>query len=778
MNFFFLSAEKPIAKHYELSPQNSVIKHPYPFIYDVTSYKVSALTLRDLYSRIKYHADKKHCLLKGQLNRILVHESRKGSTDPEELTQWICLDLDGVCDYESIDLFLEDIGCGGVDYILQWSSSMYIENKAGFRCHIFLLLNRPTKPQILKNWLIGLNLIIPNLNKQLELTKTGNSLRWTLDITTCQNDKLLYIAPPILDAGIKDPFIEKERIIFIEKENRELVLPRILTLPDTLRDMTNTKIAELRAKHGFTKAKAPKYKFEGTVEYMANPGTAVISEIKKERGFVYFNLNNGDSWGYYHSEEHPNFIHNFKGEPVYRTQDLLPQYWAQLTTSAASGAPDSQGYIYLAFREFTSATYWNGIYDTKKDVLELHVAKSETQLRHFMMNHNMPLGESVPDWTRVFEPNNSNVIDHDKQTVNIYNPSIYFKNPLKTNKKVACPPICYKIIHHVLGNDDAATEHFMNWLACIAQYKTRTGTAWVFHGTEGTGKGLLFHNILTPLFGAENVTAKRMEEIESQFTGYMENKFIAFIDEIETGQSLYHNKITAKLKNLIVEPMISIRNMYRNPYMAPNFCSMIFASNKPASVQIAPDDRRFNVGGYQTKKIEITTSDIENIEQELPEFHAYLMQYKADRNLARSPLVSQSRSTLIDISRTAIDTIADALLSGDIQLLWDNLPSTREHTIGNSLLQMKAQGYRELVISIVENMEIKLSRDDLYTIMEYLVGNMPLSPNKFTSLLKHHRLHMQAVWKNNRTVRGISVPWHAEAEWLATARREIMEGVV
>ena len=218
--------------------------------------------------------------------------------------------------------------------------------------------------------------------------------------------------------------------------------------------------------------------------------------------------------------------------------------------------------------------------------------------------------------------------------------------------------------------------------------------------------------------------------------------------------------------------------MYRSPYMAPNFCSMIFASNKPASVQIAPDDRRFNVGGYQTKKIEITTGDIETIEQELPEFHAYLMQYPADRNLARSPLVSQSRSTLIDISRTAIDTIADALLAGDVQLLWDNLPSTKEHTMSNSLLHMKAQGYRELVFEVVQNLETRLSRDDLYTIMEYLVGNMPLSPNKFTSLLKHHRLHMQAVWKNNRTVRGITVPWTAPAEWLELARREIKEGVV
>jgi hypothetical protein len=41
--------------------------------------------------------------------------------------------------------------------------------------------------------------------------------------------------------------------------------------------------------------------------------------MKMERGFVYFNLNGGDSWAYYHPIDNPTFIRNFKGEPMYRT---------------------------------------------------------------------------------------------------------------------------------------------------------------------------------------------------------------------------------------------------------------------------------------------------------------------------------------------------------------------------------------------------------------------------------------------------------------------------
>lgn len=785
---FFLSADKPIVKRYEVDPATGeIIKHPYPFVYEVTSYQEACTNLHDLFQHIQKYAAQGDCMVKGVLGRDLVCESRKGTTNPEELTEWICLDLDGVEGYQSVDHFLTDIGATDVDYVLQWSSSMGIENKAGFRCHIFMQLDKPAHPQVLKNWLMDLNLSRPTLAGQLQLTKTGNSLRWPLDITTCQNDKLLYIAPPDLGKGIVDPFAKRSkhalsgtpRISFEQRNKKKFTLPTNLILQEALRDRTHAKVAELRLAAGLPKPKAIKYKFDGTIEYMVNPGQATITDMKEERGFVYFNLNGGDSWAYYHPSESPEFIYNFKGEPTYKTSELLPQYWAELTQQAASGAPDAKGNIYLAFREFTSGVYWNGIYDTVNDKLELYPAKSETQLRHFMKNNKMPLGESIPDWKRVFEPNNPNVIDRQAQTVNIYNPSDFFKD-LQPAPVASPPPVINKIVDHVLGNDMATLDHFYNWLAVIVQHKTRAGTAWVLQGTQGTGKGLLMHNILTPLFGYENVAAKRMEELESQFTEFMENKFIVFIDEIESGKSLYHAKVTAKLKNLIVEPMISIRNMYRPAYLAPNFASMIFASNKPSSVEVAPDDRRFNVGVYQENKIQITGPEIDQIDHELGEFYAYLMHYPADPDRARTPLISQSRSTLIDISRTAIDTISDALLKGDLQTLWDHLPSQKSLTPGNALIQTKAQGYRDLIVDMVSNIgnHDKLTRDELYTIFEYTVGNMPTSPNKLTSTLKHHRLHLKPVWKYNRSVRGIEVNWKVDPAWLTQAQQEIASGAV
>jgi hypothetical protein len=777
VKIFFLSSTKPIIKAYELDRAGQLIKHNYPFIYEVTSHEEDPNTLNDLCTLMQRYAKKGSCLLKGNLARPLVMESRKGSTDSEEKTDWVCLDLDGIQNYQSVDLFLNAIGCGDTDYVLQWSSSMSIENNAGFRCHIFMQLAQPAHPQILKHWLIHLNLNTPALNAQLELTKTGNSLRWPLDITTCQNDKLLYIAPPQLGINIVDPFPGIKRISFIKSKNRTLNLPFPIPSRDTLRERMDTRITELRILNNLPKRKATKYKFTGIVEYMVNPDSGIITEMKSERGFTYFNINGGDSWAYYHPDDNPRFIFNFKGEPAYRTEDLLPEYWARIQQANSTYAPNPKGITYLAFRDFQTSNYFNGWFDANTSQLSIAQAKNEAQLRQFMQQHGQTMGEFVPDWNLVWDPHNPTIVNTTKKQVNTYQPSVYFQSKpssTKAKKLPVLPPTIAKVISHVLGHDAPTIKHLLNWLAVIVQTKNKTGTAWVWHGTQGTGKGVLFHQILTPLFGEANVVSKRFEELASEFTGFMESKFLVFIDEIEAGNSLYHSKISAKLKNLIVEPTISIRRMYTPAYMAINYANMIFASNKSSAVEISPDDRRYNVGPYQDQPIKLTATEIDDtIPTELKAFYDYLMQYPADADKARTPLISAARSTLIDISRTAVDTVADAILAGDLKFLWDHLPAKASAI--SPLQNIRYQPFRDLMIELVTTQVKQLSREDLQVIMEWCVGNVPQSPHKFAAFIKHHRIHLTQVWKG-RNVRGITVIWQYNNQWLAQVKKEIKDG--
>jgi Predicted ATPase len=760
MKISFLSANEPIKKVYELDTTGNLIKHPYPFVYEFTSQTHDIQDLPSLLTAIEYHAANGGCLLKGLLHRQLVHESRAGSTDRNDPTEWICLDLDGVEGFQSTSHFLDAIGLTDVSYIRQWSSSQGVEARSGFRCHLFLQLAKPTHPQLIKQWLMHLNLTQPNLVSQLELTKTSNSLRWPLDISTCQNDKLLYVAPPEFLSPLTDPFYPTPRIELVQRGRATVSLPTGTPNHDALRGLVHDQVNLLRAKAGLTKRKKTSFKFQGAVEYFVNPDRATITDMKTERGFVYFNLNGGDSWAYYHPEDNPAFIHNFKGEPIYRTEDLLPEYWAQIAQRVAAYQPGANGRIYLAFRDFKSGNYFNGIYDSGTGELEFAQAKSETQLRHFMKQHGQPLGDYIPDWNIVFDPHKSFVVDPNTRQVNIFEPSAIMK---QVAPEPAPFPTIAKVIEHVLGNDPATIDHFYNWLAVATQKLSMTGTAWVLHGRTGTGKGVLFHHILSPLFGDWNVVSKRMEEIESEFTGYMENKFIVFVDEMEKGRGLYHEKVNAKLKNLITEPKISVRKMYQPATEMANYANMLFASNKPAPVEIAPDDRRFNVGAYQPNSLVLTDAELfDDIPAELPGFYGFLMAYAADTARARKPLISQHRAQMIDISTNAIDIAAQAILDGNMDFFWDQLKDKKPQQTHLTMATPEGrayEAYRDLVVDIVTNRPTSLSREELRILFEWTVGNMPDRPHKFTSLIKHHKLHMQPVWRNGRTTRGLNISW-------------------
>lgn len=775
MKVHFLSSDRRITKTYTKTRGGRIDKSPYPFCYAFTSHEDDCSTLDALYSAICAHASNGEVLLKGELSRPLVAESRAGSTDARARTHWICLDLDGVSGYDTVDDFLRDIDCDGVDYILQWSSSHGLQ--AGLRCHIFMLLETPHAPEFLKRWLQTLNLTTEVLNRQLRLTRTNCSLCWTLDITTCQNDKLLYIAPPDF-VGMDDPTPPDQRIVLVKSTRRRLKISTKVLESTAVRALTDDRINELRTTESMPKRKT-KYKMAGAVEYVTTPEHVSNYEIKVERGFVYFNLNGGDSWAYYHPEDNPKFIHNFKGEPTYLTSELLPSYWAEVVQRTRALDNGMLGTKYLAFRDFRSSNYYNGTFDPETNVLDLAMAKTEGQLKSFLQQHGQPVGDFIPDWNLVFNPHSSTVVNSERREINIYTPSTYMA-ATDIPKVRNVPPVCSKVMLHALGGDQACYEHFLNWFACIVQYLDRTGTAWVLQGIEGTGKGVLFHHIMAPLLGAHNTTAKRMEELESEFTGFIENKFLTAIDEIEVGSSAYHAKITAKLKNLIVEPEISIRKMYHQAYMARNYNNMLFSSNKTGSVLVSTSDRRYNVAPYQTEKLQITSEEIDSIPGELFHLCCFLRQYPANRDRARTPLNNAARETMIDIGQMAVDVVADALLKGDFAFFWDQLPSTKPDGAGSAAPNyLRYLKYRELIIKQLDpDWSGKLTRDDLFTIFDWCDGNASANPNKFASMLKHHKIYLTPIWIG-RSVRGIKVDWDfSDKEWLAGLRKEVETNAV
>lgn len=781
MQIQFLEASVPLTKSYVRNADGSTTKTPYPFMWEFTSHAVTVTSLPQLEAALKKHAALNHCMLKGLTAKPLVLESRAGSTDPNGLTELLVLDIDGLPDLVTIsetkeevstetkikvtvDTLLNAMGLVDVSYVLQWSASYGIENTK-LRCHIFMFLDRPAPAPLLKQWLIQLNHQTAILNASMALTKTGNTISWPLDISACQNDKLIYIAPPVLK-GIKDPMNGKPRITLVQKKSSKVTLPSVINSSAKNKELTHKRLEALREISGLPKRKTT-YKMHGSVEVMVKPDSCTVTGIKQERGYVYMNLNGGDSWAYFHHETNPDYIHNFKGEPAYLTKELLPEYWETLTSSGSK--VNSNGIRYLAFCDRATGTYWRGSFDAAQDALDIYVAKNETQVRHFAKQHGLPLGDFIPEWDVVFDPHDAVRCDFTNRTVNMFSRTSYM---MAVAKPVAqCPKTIYKVIHHALGSDTAITERFINWVAYILQQRDRAKTAWICHGVPGTGKGLMCNNILRPIFGKDQTAARRMEELDEPYNPWMKRTFLVFVDEVQTKALKNERGVMAKLKNFITEEFVPIREMYSTAIEARNRTSWLFLSNMSDPVLIEKDDRRFNVGKYQTTKLVISEKEVAQLERELQAFHDYLLFYKVDVNAATTVMHSEDRETMMQISQSSIDTVADQLLGGNFGFFMDQLP-TNDAFMGNNVEIAKVADYENVLKELLNRTDrntgaCSIGREELRSLFNYVVGGMPSSPNKFTSLLKHHRIHIGAVWIAPKTVNGIKVTWKDLSSWTA-----------
>ena len=777
-----------MTKAYAKQPDGTIEKTSYPNVWEVTSHIEDCKDLSVFEHLINKHAALGNCLLKGMVTRNLVSESRKDSTDRNATTEFLVLDIDGIepsfaytvqqfdpiarksievqqTSVVTVDFVLQSIGLADISYILQWSGSMNISSTA-LRCHVFIMLSKPVSAPLIKQWLIQQNHDAPVLHNAQSLTKTGNALSWGLDITACQSDKLIYIAPPILK-GIKNPLGRLPRISLVKRANDTFDLVGKVHSTEQNRVLTDARVLELRDQAGLPKRKLV-YKTVGPHEVLVKPGECIATEMKVDRGFVYFNLNGGDSWAYYHPENNPDYIFNFKGEPVYLTKDLLPVYWEQLAGQAYRVS--STGKTYLAFLERQTSTYWRGTYDKEEDQLEIYPAKTESMVRQFADANGLRLGENIPEWDMEFNPHDNVRVDFDNKTINTFQLTEYMRVPVK--KVAVCPPTTLKIIGHVLGNDIDATEHFLNWLAFIAQERDRTMTAWVFCGTQGTGKGLLMNKILVPLFGKNQTVIKRAGELNEKWTDFVAGKFLIFIDEIQTSAFRDEAGVIANLKNFITEPTVTVRMMNKNAYDMPNYGNYMFASNKPDPVSVDKEDRRMNVGTYQPNKLVLADKEMDIIlnGSELQDFHHYLMTFSVDKAAAATPLQSAARDTLIELSQTTSESTSTALKEGNMAFFIEQLPTTEAYKLNLPLLA-KVEEYRRVLIDLLTrtkpNGHCGVSRDELLTLFDFTVGGMSPKPAMFSKFLGHRQIEVKPVGINGKTVRGVVFTWTDTASFPA-----------
>lgn len=756
MILIFLEASQPLTKTFSLDSDGQLVKGSYPFVSLFTSHEESITDLKDMVKVIDRHASQGHCLLKGKIKRPLVNESRAGSTSTDEPTDWLCLDFDGAVKLRDADEFLKTIDIlRDVDYVLQYSASHGIDKTKHFSAHVFMRLSKPQMPSYIKAWLRQLNLDTPMLAKGLSLTATGMALRWPLDITTCQNDKLIYVAPPILGKGIRKPV--GERTHFVRGKHRSVDFSRVSVNAESIAKKTIEAISRLREQAGLP-AHSLRTKVDKRlgIEIMHKPGKATVTGVKENgKGFVQLNLNGGDSWGYYHPAGKPEIIYNFKGEPAYKAEDLIPEYYAQVIGKRDS-APDPHSddenstTYYLAFLDPRSDSYFRGTYDEASGAISLEPTNSVRKINDFLAMHGQPKPDAIPEWQYTFAFDDPRSIDIDKRFINRYQPSQYMAiKPEKLSRaKPTLPPGIDALLHHVMPSDEAV-ERFLNWLAVIYQKRIKPGTAWVWTGTQGTGKGLLFGRVLRPIFGERYCKEIDLNQLDENFNGFLEESVLIMIDEAGRDAVRNEEKVLGRLKHYITEPDVSIRKMHTNHYTARNYTSFIIASNEQSPLFIAYNDRRINVAPHQPEQIKPPTDkQLAQLDAELEPFAIYLASREADEALARKPLLNKARAEMMERTQKTADRIAEELLKGNFEYFLDSYtppmefhPSSQKHEL--------ARDYEKALRSLAERMlvdpNVKVWREQIRSIFEHLIGAMPMGVSKFGQFLGHHGIHYERM---------------------------------
>jgi hypothetical protein len=231
-----------------------------------------------------------------------------------------------------------------------------------------------------------------------------------------------------------------------------------------------------------------------------------------------------------------------------------------------------------------------------------------------------------------------------------------------------CPAGIRALLLHVMGSDQTSLERFLNWLAVAYQRNGRTGTAWVWSGTQGTGKGLVVNEILRPLFGY--VVTTLASAFKDQFNSQLERCTMLNVDECEF-KGRDKSDAVEKLKVIITGETLSIRGMHQAAREVPNYCNVVLTSNSVVAADLPRDDRRFSVSPPQPVKLEKKYPDtdaiVATVRRELPAFAGFLAQFRADAALARTALASAAKDDMIEAGQTGPEAFARALIDGDLE---------------------------------------------------------------------------------------------------------------
>ena len=695
---------------------------PYPHVKAVTSHRhevdITDQGLQDFEQLLRAHSAQGHCLLKGDLKRDLIDESRAGLSNRNALSNLLVLDVDGVTLSKQLlasKLTSTDViylanqviaelpqELHNVSYVAQASSSLGLKGDRT-SLHIFMFLTVAMPPKAIKLWLQDANYESDIFSEQLELSVNGQSLKYPLDSSVADNSKLIFIAPPSFDNPANDPFAsEAERIVLVQRQTPSFDLGALMKniSPQKCYEKAQKFKDALREASGFKK-KPTKTRLTSidnqTEEVLVNPDKMAIA-VSDTNSFPYIrcNINGGDSGAYYFNVEKPTYMYNFKDEPIFEIEKADKDFYASIFEIFAKELKAiGKAEVPIVMRDFDTDTFFAGLFDPNKNQFSDFYPLTpigKVNIEDFFMTHGKLPPDFIPDAKVRFMPtSNEPAVNLNKTPyeINTFRRTEYALQGLKPAKPLEfgqasnlerITPLSYTIMKHMLGDGKEEFERFINWLAYIFQTRKKTGVSWVLSGTQGTGKGIFYSRILRGLFGSHHAPMRYLQNMEEQFNLYMRDALFLVVDEFHMASSSSGaSKMADKLKNQITEPTITIRGMRSNQVEIDSYTNFIFLTNRADAVNIETGDRRYNIAPKQDRKLLDTYPDLPDrldtneLEQELWKLAGVLETFVYNKRFVETAINNVAKEQMRNVSMSVFDEFCQALKDGNLPFFADIL---------------------------------------------------------------------------------------------------------
>lgn len=799
--------------------------HSFPNAYHLSSYEhevtVDKAGLKDYRDLLADQAGKGRALMKGLFPRELVCESRAGLIANEGSTRLLVLDVDGIAmddvkinagkaTAEDVQRVAESViqlmpeELHDVSYVALASSSFGI-SATKVSIHIHMFLDTPIDIILLKQWLRAANFIQPLIYDKLTLTKQKIGVKSIVDECLAQQSRIVYIAPPFFGPKIKNPFTDQSaRIVLVEKDKTVLDLEPLLESMDELHSWIDEREAEklekLQKKAGVStrKRKMKKLYMNGEKAWVVeDPEKSTLTYHSDSEKLVSYNRPGDKSGPYFVWKSNPEILYSLKpSEPPEMFSAVDPEAYELHVRKFGTGHTvqvvhgKKRRLQHHMFIDQLSDRYHILSHDPDDDVIVELYGKTSQTAEEFLRYKNATVPDPVPTWYIEFDPTDTRSLikEMDKVIVNKFIPSQYMLDEEQHelagivgyghgHAMMQDCPIIFTIIHHMLGNDDEAFEHFVNWLAFIFQTRQKSGKAWLIHGTNGTGKGLFFNRIVNALFTQHHCKQQSLGEIiDDQFNGWMEHCIVLMIDEFNLENANKSVVATAnEFKRMITEPTFSMRKMRVERETRKQHMNIILGSNDIGALTME-DKRRVNVAPRQTVMLDEVFPDIEDkdtfdplIDKEVPTFARFLKGFKVSVKQARTMLKNDAKVKASEAGLNAAERFFKALKEGDFGVFAEILDTPEDLSLGmEKLASLKhiKKILRASLKHINTNKPVYIHKDDLRRMYNYLSGKA-LGATGFGRMLTKQEMPMrrnpQPLGYDNKMA---SRPWCLEVSWL------------